>query len=85
MPITSTTQQPIILSAKVVIDWAELQKHGQGQNVEALIDWVRNYPNASNVHVVLGGYRNHHGARKLQGRLQALGCRVIARHVARKS
>ena len=88
MPITSTT--PIILGqpARVVIDCSRMfrNKGSEADNTEMmnLLAWVSSLPQRSNIHVVLGGYRNHHASRKLHSRLQALGCTVIARHNARR-
>ena len=84
MPITSTLPQPVLTSSRVVIDWSHLaQDARQRSEVEEVLAWVRSFPKREKIHVVLGGYRNHHTSRKLQSRLLALGCTVIARHAAR--
>lgn len=88
MPITSTQHYVLGSSTRVVIDCSKLfDSHGVAQSendVTNLLAWVSSCPQRSNIHVVLGGYRNNLGSRKLHSRLQALGCTVIARHNARK-
>ncbi len=87
MPITSTS--PLILgrSTRLLIDCSRMFRDDQKAQGEAemstLLAWVSKYPRRAEVQVVLGGYRNGNASRKLQSRLQALGCTVIARHKAR--
>ena len=88
MPLTSATTFPLT-SSKIIIDWSRIAGNtdsvdAPGEDVEQrLIAWVVAHPKRSDVCVVFGGYRNHQPVRKLHSRLQALGCTVIARHVAR--
>ena len=88
MPITSTQPYRLGTSTRVVIDCSRLfNSHGVAQSesdVVNLLAWVSSCPERSNIHVVLGGYRNNLPSRKLHSRLQALGCTVIARHNARR-
>lgn len=87
MPITSTNTLVLGSSARVVIDctamFAARESDAEAQ-VASLLRWVSTYAGRGSLEVVLGGYRNHKPAHKLQSRLQALGCTVIARHNARR-
>ena len=89
MPLTSTTHQPVILSSRIIIDWSDLQSDAhvaqRADDVKHLMAWIQIHPKRQNIHVVFGGYRNHHETRKLQSRLQAMGCTIIARHAARSA
>jgi hypothetical protein len=88
MPITSTTPFVLGQPARLVIDCSRMFQAGTEEHketeVKSLIAWVSSIPQRSNIHVVLGGYRDHNATRRLHSRLQALGCTVIARHNARK-
>lgn len=78
-PITSALH-----SSRVVIDCSSLCRNDKiegNPEVASLVDWVRSFPRRSDIHVVLGSGRTRHASRKLQGKLQALGCMVSARHV----
>jgi hypothetical protein len=49
--------------------------------VSALLGWVQAYPRRAEIQVRLGG-RDRIASRKLQSRLQALGCRVTTTHAS---
>jgi hypothetical protein len=75
--LTSTIQ-----SSRVVIDCSKLfaeDRTEESNEVSSLVDWVRSFPRRSDVHVVLGGGRSRQVSRRLQGRLQAMGCTVTSR------
>ena len=87
MPITSTTPYVLGQPARLIIDCSRIFAGEQtvaDAEVKNLLSWVTSCPQRSNIHVVLGGYRDHNATRKLHSRLQALGCTVIARHTARR-
>lgn len=79
------TSLPLHSRAKLVIDCStifDVSSEAQSADIAGLIQWVKEYPQRSSIHVYVGGGRDRQASRKLQGRLQALGCTVIARHVA---
>ena len=82
MPLTSLAQASLTSSA-LIIDCTQILDAGQdihnGEAVSSLIRWVQAYPRRNEIQVYVGG-RDRHRSRSLQGRLQALGCRVTTKH-----
>jgi hypothetical protein len=88
MPITSTHSLLLGQSARLVIDCSAMfaqQESETETQVRNLLEWVSSCSERANIHIVLGGYRNHKTGHRLHSRLQAMGCTVIARHAARKA
>jgi hypothetical protein len=88
MPITSITPLVLGRSTRLVIDCSSMVEERPGEadaQVKNLLAWVSGCAERGSIQIVLGGYRNHKTAHKLQSRLQALGCTVIARHSARRT
>lgn len=75
-PITSALRP-----SRVIIDCSSMVGDDRGESPElsSLIEWVKSFPRRSEVHVVLGGGPSRQASRRLQGRLQAMGCTVTAR------
>ena len=65
---------------QIVIDWSHVLNNGE--DIDQMVQWVRNCPPESRVHVVLGKVKQRALGRRLQGALQALGCTVTTRQFA---
>jgi hypothetical protein len=78
MQLTSTLRRPLI-SSRVILDWSHLSPESSAHaspEVDTLLDWVRTYPRRTDIHVYLRNSMRSIGVRKLQHKLQALGCTV---------
>ncbi len=81
MPTTTPTAD--LQSPQIIIDWSEIFSSATtAYDVESMLEWVQSFPQKKSIHVVLGRNSSRFAGRKLQGRLQALGCTVTSRHRA---
>lgn len=53
-----------------------------GETESALLRWVSAQPRRSDIHVYVDGGKARRFSRRLQTRLQAMGCRVATKHAA---
>jgi hypothetical protein len=79
--ITSTAQTE---PAKIVLDWSHVLTNAtldtEEQEIEALLSWVRTYPNASALHVYVRNLKKQQGqTRRLMSTLRSMGCTVTMR------
>ncbi len=76
MQITSTLSRP----QELIIDFSTVVSSANTslpiEEMSNILQWVRSYPNRSNVHVYLPTSMRSLGVRKLQTQLQTLGCTV---------
>lgn len=70
-------------SSSVVIDWSGGvdERNGTDENLAKMIEWIKTYPRKADIHVYLGKCKRHRAGRKLQGALQAMGCKVTTRQL----
>lgn len=82
MKFTTTTFVSENSTSPVVIDWsgAITDKTGSDENIEKMLEWVKTYPRKADVHVYLGKIKQRQVGRRLQGSLQAMGCKVTTKH-----
>lgn len=66
--------------AHIVIDCSDFDSSpAEASTMERLVDWVREHPAASSVHVTLRSQLSGQVPRRCQMLLQALGCTVTAK------
>ncbi len=74
-----------VVGSRLVIDcsrYTDSPDDGEQEACELtkIVSWVMAYPQRSHIQVYVDGGKGRPFSRRLQGRLQALGCRVTARH-----
>jgi len=68
------------LSSGVEIDGSASRFRVQSnEGCSALLEWVERCPSAMNVHIVLDQVKEREDLRRMQRRLQAMGCKVTRR------
>jgi len=71
----------------VVLDWSAIvpisaDLPSPDMEMSSVLDWVRNYPNRSQLHIFLQRSLPDASSRRLQNMLQALGCKVTTRYTS---
>jgi hypothetical protein len=66
-------------ASRVIVDWSEDAHQDTSLRMKHLTEWVRSYPKRAAVHVVLRRSLHQAHDRRLQSRLQSLGCTVTMR------
>jgi hypothetical protein len=64
-------------TGRIVVDWSDVFTR-IGEDIDPLLEWVKTYPNTSDIHVFLGPVRRK-PVRLLRNCLQSLGCKVTSR------
>lgn len=63
-----------------VIDWSAVETQNDiSQNIQTLVSWVGSFPRTSGIRVYLPTVAHRASMRRLQCRLQTLGCTVTCR------
>ncbi|MFA7681530.1 MAG: hypothetical protein WCX61_00705 [Candidatus Peribacteraceae bacterium] len=72
---SSVTKSRPLPSKQIVVDWSNEREIP----VDALIEWIRQYPRRSDIHVYVPSACRRHAYPCLQTTLLKMGCTVTAR------
>jgi hypothetical protein len=72
---------PLLRQSSVVVDWTGSVPDSAMPEEQVLLDWVKQFPFKSNIHIMLPSSRLSGANRRLQATLQLLGCRVTRKEM----